>query len=296
MPSPRDTTTDARRRLVRIKLLHTAAWAFFVASILGVWVGAWDARFDLFLVCAGVVMVEVLVLAFNGMQCPLTPIAARYTTDRRPNFDIYLPEWVARHNKTIFGSLFVLGLAYGALRWDRRVGPPAAPTEVQALLDSYAPDLRIGGRVSSKARTRYRLQGLPYTGYRDSTYHTVDGLHELTIRVDAFVDDREAKVPPYARIESVWLRIRDSASIANVMRRVGTVLGPPEVRCRYSSGYGLTREHFWPDSIGLTVWLGVRLPSSADTVPPAWDALPVGTGSVVFGARRYGGSNWVDCP
>lgn len=111
---------EARRHLTRIKLLHTAAWVFFVASILGVWAGAWDARFDLFLACAAIVMVEVLILAFNGMQCPLTPIAARYTTDRAPNFDIYLPAWLARHNKTIFGTLYVLGLVYGALRWAAR--------------------------------------------------------------------------------------------------------------------------------------------------------------------------------
>jgi hypothetical protein len=30
------------------------------------------------------------------MRCPLTGIAARYTDDRRDNFDIYLPPWLAR--------------------------------------------------------------------------------------------------------------------------------------------------------------------------------------------------------
>ena len=108
---------DAHRHLIRIKLIHTLAWAFFVASIIGVWVSAWDARFTWFLVFVGIVMVEVVILLFNGMQCPLTPIAARYTTDRRPNFDIYLPQWLAKHNKTIFGSLFVLGLVYGIVRF-----------------------------------------------------------------------------------------------------------------------------------------------------------------------------------
>jgi hypothetical protein len=28
--------------------------------------------------------------------------------ERADNFDIYLPNWVARHNKAIFGTLFVL--------------------------------------------------------------------------------------------------------------------------------------------------------------------------------------------
>jgi hypothetical protein len=44
----------------------------------------------------------------NHGKCPLTDVAARYTKDRRDNFDIYLPNWLARHIKAIFGALFVL--------------------------------------------------------------------------------------------------------------------------------------------------------------------------------------------
>jgi hypothetical protein len=33
--------------------------------------------------------------------------AARFTESRADNFDIYLPNWLARHNKTVFGTLFV---------------------------------------------------------------------------------------------------------------------------------------------------------------------------------------------
>ena len=35
-------------------------------------------------------------------------MAARYTDDRASNFDIYLPNWLASHNKAIFGTLFVV--------------------------------------------------------------------------------------------------------------------------------------------------------------------------------------------
>ncbi|WP_349627414.1 hypothetical protein [Rhodopseudomonas palustris] len=52
---------------------------------------------------------EVLVLLLNRMRCPLTDIAARYTTDRADNFDIWLPRWLARHNQRIFGTLFAAG-------------------------------------------------------------------------------------------------------------------------------------------------------------------------------------------
>lgn len=102
--------------LVAIKTLHTIVWAFFVISIAAIPISASAGRFEWALVCAGIVSVEVLVLAFNRMRCPLTDVAARYTDDRRANFDIYLPEWLARHNKEIFGTLFVLGLLYTLIR------------------------------------------------------------------------------------------------------------------------------------------------------------------------------------
>ena len=103
-------------RLVAIKTLHTIVWAFFVTSIAAIPISSSAGRFDWALGFAGIVSVEVLVLAFNRMQCPLTAVAARYTDDRRANFDIFLPEWLARHNKEIFGTLFVLGLLYSLAR------------------------------------------------------------------------------------------------------------------------------------------------------------------------------------
>ena len=65
----------------------------------------------------GFVFLEVIVLIVNGMRCPLTGVAARYTDDRRDNFDIFLPEWIARHNKFIFGTLYLLGSLYAFARW-----------------------------------------------------------------------------------------------------------------------------------------------------------------------------------
>jgi hypothetical protein len=40
----------------------------------------------------------------------MTPMAMKYSSDRRVNFDIYLPLFVAKYNKQIFGTLFVVGL------------------------------------------------------------------------------------------------------------------------------------------------------------------------------------------
>lgn len=105
--------------LVAIKLLHTLVWAFMVACIAGVYLFAGAGRFGWALVAAGIVLGEVLVLVVNRMRCPLTPVAARFTEDRRANFDIYLPEWLARYNREVFGTLYVLGLTYAAFLWVR---------------------------------------------------------------------------------------------------------------------------------------------------------------------------------
>jgi hypothetical protein len=103
-------------RLTAVKLLHTGVWAFFVMAIAGVPLFAWLGHDGWALVCAGVVAVESLVRAVNGMRCPLTDVAGAYTEDRRANFDIYLPEWLARYNKLIFGSLYVAG-CIAAIGW-----------------------------------------------------------------------------------------------------------------------------------------------------------------------------------
>ena len=100
-----------------IKVVHTAAWVFFAGLILALPVFAWQRRFDVFLLLAAMVAVEVLVLALNGLKCPLTPLAARYTSERQDNFDIYLPLLVARYNKQIFGPLYLAGLLFGLVRW-----------------------------------------------------------------------------------------------------------------------------------------------------------------------------------
>ena len=112
-----DHTTSAAAALRKVKLAHTAVWSFFATSICAIPVLSWTGRTREALVCIVIVLVEVLVLAFNRWRCPLTGVAARYTDDRRDNFDIYLPEWLARHNKVIFGLLYVCGLLVTFAQW-----------------------------------------------------------------------------------------------------------------------------------------------------------------------------------
>lgn len=105
-----------------VKTIHTLVWAFFAGCILALPVVAWEGNFGLAVALIGVVLVEVAVLAANGMRCPLTAVAARFTEDRRDNFDIYLPRWLARYNKLIFGWLFAAGLAFTWACWKGWLG------------------------------------------------------------------------------------------------------------------------------------------------------------------------------
>lgn len=89
----------------------------FAGSILALPFYAWHGASETAGILIGVVFVEVLVLSVNRWRCPLTDVAERFTDDRSDNFDIYLPAWLARHNKAIFGSLFALGLVNTLVRW-----------------------------------------------------------------------------------------------------------------------------------------------------------------------------------
>ena len=102
--------------LKTVKFLHTCVWAFFVACILAIPCAAALAAYGVAALLIGVVGIEVLVLLLNSWQCPLTTVAGRYTADRRANFDICLPEWLARRNQTIFGILYVAGILFTLVR------------------------------------------------------------------------------------------------------------------------------------------------------------------------------------
>lgn len=104
-------------KLLLVRALHSVVWLFFVACIAGIPIAAWYARFTMAAALSGIVALEGLVLLLNRRRCPLTIVAARYTDDRRANFDIWLPEWLARHNQSIFTALYLAGVAFALIRW-----------------------------------------------------------------------------------------------------------------------------------------------------------------------------------
>ena len=80
---------------------------------------AWFEHFDWALAITLLVTIECVVLALNRGRCPLTDLAVHYTDARADNFDIYLPNWLARHNKLIFSILFLAGEMIDLARWLR---------------------------------------------------------------------------------------------------------------------------------------------------------------------------------
>mgnify|MGYP006278135095 CR=1 FL=1 len=99
-------------KLIFIKAIHTVVWAVFAGSIIAIPACASVGSMKMAWGLIGFVFLEVAVLVANRMRCPLSDVAGRYTAERQDNFDIYLPLWLARHNKQVFGALYVAGIVY----------------------------------------------------------------------------------------------------------------------------------------------------------------------------------------
>jgi hypothetical protein len=118
-PMLREAVRSARA-LLALKLIHTAIWGLIAGCILALPLAAWLHRFDWAAGLAAITLLECLLLALNRGRCPLTNVANRLTSDRSPAFDIFLPAWLARYNKQIFGTLFLLNGLAALVLWLNR--------------------------------------------------------------------------------------------------------------------------------------------------------------------------------
>lgn len=97
--------------LTLIKLLHTIIWNFFNVVLFYLLYAVITNRIDHWVwICIGLVVLEIITLLVFKWFCPLTVWARKYSDSSRHNFDIYLPEWLAKHNKLIYGVMFSLSL------------------------------------------------------------------------------------------------------------------------------------------------------------------------------------------
>jgi hypothetical protein len=97
--------------LIFLKFVHTIVWAVMATSNFLAFYFAITGRFDIwFWVPFLLIVFEILVILINQWKCPLTKVAEHYTGDRQPNFDIYLPMWLAKYNVRIFSVLIAIEL------------------------------------------------------------------------------------------------------------------------------------------------------------------------------------------
>jgi hypothetical protein len=59
-------------------------------------------------ICNGLIVLAGIILLVFKSICPVTLIARKYSNFQKPNFDIYLPKWLARYNKEIYTTIILL--------------------------------------------------------------------------------------------------------------------------------------------------------------------------------------------
>ena len=102
---------EKHEKLLALKLLHTGVWAFFVVLIFYILYSGISGKITTFTwISIGLIIAEGFVLLLFKMFCPVTVIARKYSDSKKANFDIFLPEWLAKYNKEIFTSIYVLGV------------------------------------------------------------------------------------------------------------------------------------------------------------------------------------------
>jgi hypothetical protein len=98
-----------KQKLVTIKLIHTAIWVFFNVVIFYLLYAVLINKIDKWIwIGLSLIFLEGVVLLIFKNICPVTLVARKYSSSDRDNFDIYLPEWLARYNKQVYSSIVAL--------------------------------------------------------------------------------------------------------------------------------------------------------------------------------------------
>jgi len=94
-----------------VKGIHSIIWIFFNVLIAYLYYAVITGRIDNRVwIAIGVILSEGLVLLIFKRSCPITLIARKYSDSTKDNFDIFLPNWLAKYNKLIYTVLFVIVL------------------------------------------------------------------------------------------------------------------------------------------------------------------------------------------
>ena len=98
-------------KLILIKSLHTLIWLFYNLVIFYLLYAVIGNKIDKWVwICVGLVLFEIIVLSVNKLKCPLTLVAEKYSDSKKDNFDIYLPNRLAKYNEIIYTIIFVISV------------------------------------------------------------------------------------------------------------------------------------------------------------------------------------------
>lgn len=102
--------------LSTIKTVHTIIWLFFNIVFFYMVYAVIVNKIDKYVwIGMSLFALEIIVLLVFKSKCPLTIIARRYSNSAKDNFDIYLPNWLAKNNKVIYSVFLIVflgGLVY----------------------------------------------------------------------------------------------------------------------------------------------------------------------------------------
>ena len=98
-----------KNNLTTIKIIHTVIWVFFNVVLFYMAYAVIVDKIDKFVwIGIGLILLEGIVLLSFKKMCPLTLMARKYSESTKDNFDIYLPNWLAKYNKLIYTTFFIL--------------------------------------------------------------------------------------------------------------------------------------------------------------------------------------------
>ena len=105
------TSMSDKTKLILIKLLHTTIWLFFNVVIFYLLYAVLINKIDKWVwICLGLIVLEGLVLILFKRVCPVTLMARKYSDSTKPNFDIYLPGWLAKYNQLIYSIIVLIAI------------------------------------------------------------------------------------------------------------------------------------------------------------------------------------------
>ncbi|MEO5996617.1 MAG: hypothetical protein ABIN89_07795 [Chitinophagaceae bacterium] len=100
---------QSETKLIIIKITHTLIWIFFNFVIFYMLYAVIANKLDKWIwIGYGLFILEGITLIIFKLVCPLTIWARKYSISSKDNFDIYLPNWLARYTKLIYTSILVI--------------------------------------------------------------------------------------------------------------------------------------------------------------------------------------------